>query len=651
LPPATGMRYTLPVTSRRTWPAATAVALGVVLLTDVFRVFLPSLSTIFASGSSAPTAQHAAFAGLWFALGLLALPAMRRVTPRTLAVVGALGLAICRLVLQGTDGGQVQLYGAALGVTAGVCWLVALAGCGLAGLAVAVGVTSGIAAAVTLHVALRTADLTWWAGAGPWLAVAAAGLGLIATTWLAGEATERETAAAGLWFAVGPALVVAGIVTGSPGRAEAAAGWLNYRASFLLLIACCLAVLGCLRARAWTRSPLLAIACFGLLLAGATLPRTIHGGVSGLLPSWSVWAQAGCAVALGVCLGWAGEGEQSSRPGVRSGAAAAGLVAFLALVLTYYAAYGTSIGVPNVVVLLVAGSLVGLGVLLGAGSAHTWAPSRVRPRRRRQEEFVVLAATCLALIGALTTASASFGEIENRPGSRYPVRLVTYDVRMGYDLRGRFDPKDLAATVRAQQPDVVVLNEVDRGWMINGGHDVLQLIAEDLGMPFLFAPAADEVQGDAVLTRLPILSVHSERISEAGSPTGATALAVVLKVGTGRELGLVATHLQPNATRVVPVSEAERAAAVATGLVAKNRPVVLAGDLGVEPGSTQFAAFGPALVDALAAKRPLPTDPSDHPTRQIDHVLITPDLVATDIQVPASTDSDHRPVAVSLAPR
>jgi len=56
-------------------------------------------------------------------------------------------------------------------------------------------------------------------------------------------------------------------------------------------------------------------------------------------------------------------------------------------------------------------------------------------------------------------------------------------------------------------------------------------------------------------------------------------------------------------------------------------------------------------VDALAAKRPLPTAPSDHPTRQIDHVLITSDLVATDIQVPASTDSDHRPVAVSLAPR
>src|SRR5262249_8361968 len=162
-----------------------------------------------------------------------------------------------------------------------------------------------------------------------------------------------------------------------------------YRASFLLLIACCLAVLGCLRARAWTGSPLVAVVCFGLLLAGATVPRTTAGGVAGLLPSWSVWAQAGAAVGLGMGLGWAGGGQRVSRPRIRSAAAAAGMLAFLVLLFTYYAAYDTPIGMPNVAVLLVAGGLVGLGALLGAGSAHTWAPSRARPRRRRQEEFTV----------------------------------------------------------------------------------------------------------------------------------------------------------------------------------------------------------------------------------------------------------------------
>ena len=628
-----------------------AVALGVALLTDVLRVFLPSLLTIFGDAGSTPAAGLGAFAALWFVLGLAALPAVGRLGPGVVAALGAAGLAVARLVLQSANGGGVQLYAASAGVTAAVVWLIAVASSGPPGRPVAAGATAGIAAAATLHVALRTVDLTWWAGAGPWLALTAAGLGLVATTWIAAEGGERETGPPGLWFAVGPALAVAGIVTASPSRAEAAAGWVDYRASFLLLIACCLAVLGCLRARAWTRSPLLAVGCFGLLLAAATLPRTTQGGVSGLLPAWSVWAQAGAAIALGVCLGWAGEGERASRPQVRGGAAAAGMLAFLVLVFAYYAGYDTPLGVPNVAVLLAAGGLVCLGTLVGAGSAHTWAPSRGRPLRRRQEEFAVIAVTCLALIGALATAASGFGAIDDRAAARYPVRLVSYNVRMGYDLRGRFDPKDLAGTVRALHPDVVVLNEVDRGWMINGGHDLLQLIAEDLGMPYVFAPAADEVWGDAVLTRLPVVSVHSERVSGPGSPTGAAALAVVLQLDSGQQLGIIATHLQPDGSGQIPVVQARRVGELAAGLVAKNRAVVLAGDLNAEPGSPQLAALGPGLVDALRSSRPLPTYPSDHPTQQLDHVFTTPGLVASDVQVPASTDSDHRPVAVTLAPR
>src|SRR5262249_41588542 len=127
-----------------------------------------------------------------------------------------------------------------------------------------------------------------------------------------------------------------------------------------------------------------------------------------------------------------------------------------------------------------------------------------------------------------------------------------------------------------------------------------------------------------------------------------------LKVGSGRELGLVATHLQPNAAGAIPVSEAERAAAVATALVAKNRSVVLAGDLNAEPGRGQLAAVSPALVGAPAPEPTPPTTPS-YPlpltTRHPVQVLIPPDPAPTDSHVPASTNSDHRPVAVSLAPR
>jgi endonuclease/exonuclease/phosphatase family metal-dependent hydrolase len=645
----------LPVTSRRAWPAATAVAIAVALLTDLLRVFLPSSLIVFGEAGSTPATQLGGFAAVWFALGLAVLPVLVKVPPRWVAVGAAVVLLAARLVLQGSAGGGVQLYAAAVGVAAGVAWLVAFAAVPLPGRPIAAGVSTGIAASATLHVALRTVDLTWWAGAGPWLAVAVAGLALLGTTWVGGgvrasSGVDRELSSPALWFAIGPALAVAGIVTANPARAEAAAGWVQYRASFLILVACCLGVLGCLRARAWTRSPLVAAVIFGALLVGASLPHDRYGGIAGLLPSWAVWAQAGGAIGLGACLGWAGEGQRAGRPLARSGGAGGGLVAFFVVVFVYYAGYETPIGIPNLGALLAAGGLVAIAAVMGAGSAHTWTPHRVRPRRRRQEEFAVIAVTCVALVGALATAATGFGTID-RVTPQYPVRVVTYNVQMGFDPKGRFNPEDLAATVRAQRPQVVILNEVDRGWMVNGGHDVLQLMADDLGMPYVFAPAADEVWGDAVLTKFPILTTHSEKVSEPGAPTGGAALAITLKIDDTHQLGIVATHLQPNADGDVTLAQAQRVAALASGLIAKNRPVICAGDLNVQPGSPQFAAFGPRLVDALAKARPLPTFPSDRPVDQIDHVFTTPDLVASDIQVPASTDSDHRPVAVTLTPR
>jgi endonuclease/exonuclease/phosphatase family metal-dependent hydrolase len=645
----------LPVTSRRAWPAATAVAIGLVLLTDLLRVFLPSVVIIFGEAGSTPAAELGAFAAIWFAIGLAALPVVIKVPPRWVAAAGAVALVGGRLVLQGSAGGGVQLYSAAIGVAGAVAWLVALAAVPLPGKPVSTGITTGVAAAATLHVALRTIDLTWWAGAGPWLALAAAGLALVAATWVAGGARvttgiDRELSSPALWFAVGPALVIAGIVTADPARAEAAAGWVQHRASFVLLVACCLGVLGSLRARPWTRSPLVAALIFGALLVGATLPRGRYGGISGLLPSWSVWAQAGAAVGLGICLGWAGEGQRAGRPLSRAAGAAAGVVAFFVAAFGYYAGYETPTGIPRLVAVYGAGVLVAVAALLGAGSAHTWAPQRIRARRRRQEEFAVIAVTCVALVAALGTASTGFGRI-NQVNPQYPVRIVTYNVQMGFDLKGRFNPEDLAATIRVQRPAVVILNEVDRGWMVNGGHDVLQLIADDLGMPYVFAPAAGEVWGDAVLTTFPIIATSSEPVSEPEDPTGAAVLAVTLRIDSTHELGVVATHLQPNVAGDVTLAQARRVAAVATGLIARNRPVICAGDLNVQPGSPQFAAFGPRLVDALAKARPLTTYPSDRPTQQIDHVFTTPDLVASDIQAPASTDSDHRPVAVTLTPR
>ncbi|GAB3848319.1 hypothetical protein GCM10029963_31030 [Micromonospora andamanensis] len=132
-----------------------------------------------------------------------------------------------------------------------------------------------------------------------------------------------------------------------------------------------------------------------------------------------------------------------------------------------------------------------------------------------------------------------------------------------------------------------------------------------------------------------------------GAPTGAQALGVTVDFGAGVRLAVVSTHLQPP-PGADPVVQARAVADFATGY-ADGAPLVVAGDFNTEPGDAAFTTFTSAgLVDALAPARPLPTSPADDPREQIDHVFVSPGLVATDPVAVPGIASDHLPVAVTL---
>ncbi|GAB3955538.1 hypothetical protein GCM10027614_65180 [Micromonospora vulcania] len=307
----------------------------------------------------------------------------------------------------------------------------------------------------------------------------------------------------------------------------------------------------------------------------------------------------------------------------------------------YYSAY--DLGYPNGAVPVVVAVLVA-AVALTTRTAARPAPGPLPPLR------TTAGVTALALLAPLLADGLPVAS--NRDGPPERLTVVAYNVRMGFGLDGRFDLAGLTDVVRRQGPDVVLLSEVDRGWLLNGGHDTLDLLADRLGMPYVFGPAADPVWGDAVLSRWPVTDPRTLPLPAVGAPTGAQALAVTLDLGDGVRTAVVSTHLQPPPDRG-PVVQARAVADFATGYAA-GRPLVVAGDLNTEPGDEAFAQFTDAgLVDALAAARPLATSPADDPREQIDHVFVSPGLTPGDVVAPRGTASDHLPVAVTLtlAPR
>ncbi|WP_343450084.1 endonuclease/exonuclease/phosphatase family protein [Micromonospora oryzae] len=644
-----------------------ALALGIVVLTDVLRVFLPSVITIFGQAATTPAELLGAFALGWFVLALAFPPLVRRLGVRPVTLAAAVALGGARLALTAAPGGRTQLWLATVGLLAGLLWLAGTAtttGRPVPGLAL------GIALGAVVHAVLGTYDLVWRGGPVGW----AGSVALVAVFLVvaARPARPAEPGGARAWLLAGPALLLTGLVALSPAAAATAAsywrgpgGGLSWPPEAGDVPTLPAWAVGIFLLAALARPPRGRWRLAGplALVVGAVLFATRDAGLLGP-------AVVLTAAGTGACLALAdavppaaappvavppaaappagaapsvvpSSAAASSTPGVAPGrpglAAVLGMLLFAVAAVGYYAAY--DLGYPNAAVPVAMAGLVA-AVALGGPRRATSTP----PRRWVRG---IAAAGGLVVLVATGLPSGAFAPL--RPGTPpAAVRVVAYNIRMGFGLDGRFDPDGLARVVARERPDVVVLGEVDRGWLLNGGHDTLALLAARLRMSYVFAPAADPLWGDAVLGRFPLAAARSERLAPAGAPTGAQALGVTVDLGGGVRLAVVATHLQPPPGRE-PVAQARAVAAFALRYAA-GLPLVVAGDLNTEPGAPGYAEFTRAgLVDALASARPLPTSPADEPREQIDHVLVSAGMRAADPVAPRSIASDHLPVAVTLA--
>ncbi|KAB1912574.1 endonuclease/exonuclease/phosphatase family protein [Micromonospora sp. AMSO31t] len=662
----------------------TALALGVVVLLDVLRVWLPSIITIFGRAAETPAELLGAFALGWFVLALAAPVLVRRLGPRPVGVVAAGVLAAARLALTAAPGGRLQLWLACAGLLAGLVWLGATA----ATVARPVpGLAFGLAGAAVAHALLGTEDLVWRGGMLGWtVSVLLVGAFLAAQAastpaWLrrsprttapsrgsaeapdpavsAGSAVSvrpavrsgsglsasgpRGEAGPAAWLLVGPVLLLAGQLALAPAVWDSAASYWHGSADLpglglppAHLAAVPEVAIGLFLLAVLLRPPrpVARLLWPAALVVGAGLFATDRAG-------WLAPAVLLTAAGLGGCLALVdGVPEDGNAParrvsGRRGFAVVGGMLGFAVGAVAYYAAY--DLGYPNGWVPV----LAALGVAAAAVVAPPFAAS---PLRRPVPVWTVLGAMLLTAVGGGIHRPTPAPNPPATPPAA--VRVVAYNIRMGFGLDGRLDLDALTRAVEGSRPDVVLLSEVDRGWLLNGGHDTLALLAGRLRMPYVFAPAADPVWGDAVLSRFPVRAGRTRPLAAHGAPTGAQALGVTLDLG-GRELAVVATHLQPPPGEG-PVAQAGEVAAFATRYAA-GRPLVLGGDLNTEPGDAAFAEFTRAgLVDALAAARPLRTSPADDPRTQIDHVFVTPGLAPSEVTAPRGTASDHLPVTVTL---
>lgn len=233
-------------------------------------------------------------------------------------------------------------------------------------------------------------------------------------------------------------------------------------------------------------------------------------------------------------------------------------------------------------------------------------------------------------------------------GGKRTLRVLCYNIHHGEGMDGKTDLLRIARVIRAADPDLVALQEVDDRTKRTSGVDQTAELARLTGLDGRFGKAIDFQgggYGQAVLSRFPIGDALVHPLPGMPDRERRIALEVRLTID-GRDLSFVTTHLDHQLA-----AEREQQAAKLNEFFARTeRPTILAGDLNTTPDSKAFAVLLAQWANATAGQGLL-TIPVEKPTKQIDYILFRPTgrfRTVSAVVVDERVASDHRPVLVTL---
>ncbi len=376
-----------------------------------------------------------------------------------------------------------------------------------------------------------------------------------------------------------------------------------------------------------------------LVAAGVVLVAAVYWERTGWQAAGSMLAGHLAAVVL---VAKSVGGEPMPRDSWGLGAAwtaSVGVMVFLALAFIYYAGYDIEVGISQPQALLAAAVLVMLISLV---------PQRQQGPKPQWDVWVGVAPAALLIAPLALTLTWAIHNPE--PAQGLPMRFMTYNIHQGFGTDGNLNMEALAEAIEAEEPDVIALQEVSRGWLINGSVDTLEWLSQRLGMPYVWGPAADSAWGNAVLSRYPLTGVeHHSMPNNDDLIMDRGFLWIEIDTSMGTRLRVIATHFhsgEGDSDLRLP-----QAFAILKRWQNEERTVLL-GDFNARPDSPEVqailqAGFEDTLVEAGADGDGY-TYASDDLVERIDYIFVTPDLSAQDFSVRLTQASDHLPVAVTV---
>jgi endonuclease/exonuclease/phosphatase family metal-dependent hydrolase len=282
------------------------------------------------------------------------------------------------------------------------------------------------------------------------------------------------------------------------------------------------------------------------------------------------------------------------------------------------------------------------------------------------------ASALLLMLGAASTSQAA------------DIRVMSYNIKHGQTNAActppatgtgqppspdcNLDLQAAVAVIKAHDPDIVGLQEIDRGWARSAGADQPEALAAALGMTHRCYGANLSHQPDAhadrphqygtlILSRHPILTCGSTLLPRTGEAAEQRGFTLAIIDVNGVPLRFYNTHLHTAAA-----DRALQVEAIGKALDVAAAPLVITGDFNARPTAPELQPLFGRLTDAWAkagvreGSNPdgltSPADATGQPRNRIDYAFVSPSVTirAARVVVDEQTKlaSDHYPLIVDL---
>ena len=234
---------------------------------------------------------------------------------------------------------------------------------------------------------------------------------------------------------------------------------------------------------------------------------------------------------------------------------------------------------------------------------------------------------------------------------RKSLRVMTYNIHVGVGMDKKLDLQRIADVISAERPDLVGLQEVDRGVERTEGKDEIAELAKLASMHYAFAHNLDYQGGQygvAILSRFAIQKLDHRKYENRREAERRGMLRVETQID-GRIFNFVTTHLdyQHADGRLF---ETEQMLKFLEGI---GGPLIVVGDFNDEPAGEAYKLILTKFYDSwlkAGARGPGLSYPADKPVKRIDYVFTrqSDPIRAKKAWIVSTLASDHLPLVTDL---